>query len=409
MPDSLTRRHAFERRFRLMGKAAIGFAILVLLLLVGNLVMQGWKGFAQTRILVPITFDPAVIPDATDPKILAGADYHKLVREGMRKLFPDIQERPKLLQLYGLTSIGAGRQLQAMVLRDPLLRGKNQEIWLPADDLVDGFRKGYGPGTLSETQQLWLKGLEASNRLKLSFNASFFTSADSREPELAGVAAALMGSILTVFTCLALALPVGVATAVYLEEFAPKNRWIGLIEININNLAAVPSIIFGLLGLAVYLAVFGMPRSSALVGGLTLALMILPTLVVTTRASIQSVPSALRDAARGLGASPMQVVMHHVLPLATPGIMTGAILGVCRALGETAPLLMIGMVAFVANVPGGILDPATAMPVQVYLWADSPERAFSEKTAAAILVLLALLALLNAVAVWIRKKFERKW
>ena len=262
---------------------------------------------------------------------------------------------------------------------------------------------------LNDRQIGWLDTLAAEGRVEQQFNTAFFTAGDSREPELAGIAGAVVGSFYTLLVTLALAFPIGVASAVYLEEFAPKNRWTDLVEVNVNNLAAVPSIIFGLLGLAVFINVFGLPRSSPLTGGLVLALMTLPTLIIAARATLKSVPPSIRDAARAMGASRVQTVTHHVLPLAMPGMLTGTIIGMAQALGETAPLLMIGMVAFIADVPGGPLDPATVLPVQIYLWADSPERAFVERTAAAILVLLVFLIVMNALAVVLRKRFERRW
>jgi phosphate transport system permease protein len=248
-----------------------------------------------------------------------------------------------------------------------------------------------------------------AGRLKTSFNSVFFQAGDSREPELAGIRGATMGSMYTLLVTLLLSFPIGVAAAVYLEEFAPKNRWTDLIEVNINNLAAIPSIVFGLLGLAVFLNFMGLPRSSSMVGGLVLTLMTLPTIIIASRASLKSVPPSIREAALGVGASKMQTISHHILPLAMPGMLTGAIIGMARALGETAPLLMIGMVAFIVDVPQGFSDPATVLPVQIYLWADSPERAFVERTSAAIMILLFLLLAMNATAVFLRNKFERRW
>jgi phosphate transport system permease protein len=262
---------------------------------------------------------------------------------------------------------------------------------------------------LSDRQLDWLEALAARGRLRTNFNADFFERGDSREPELAGIRGALVGSALTLVVTLLIAFPLGVSAAVYLEEFAPRSRLTRLIEVNINNLAAVPSIVFGLLGLAVFLNFFDLPRSAPLVGGLTLALMTLPTIIIAGRSAIAAVPPSIRDGARGVGASPLQVVGHHVLPLAMPGILTGTIIGMARALGETAPLLMIGMVAFIVDVPGGIRDAATALPVQIFLWADSPERGFVEKTSGAILVLLAFLIAMNALAIGLRQRFERRW
>jgi phosphate transport system permease protein len=262
---------------------------------------------------------------------------------------------------------------------------------------------------MTDNKEVWLQELMRSGDVETRFNFSFFTQGDSREPELAGIRGAAMGSFYTLVITILLAFPLGVAAAVYLEEFAPRNRWTDLIEVNINNLAAVPSIIFGLLGLAVFINFFHVPRSVPLVGGLVLTLMTLPTIIISSRAAIKSVPPSIREAAIGVGASPMQVVLHHVLPLAMPGMLTGAIIGMARALGETAPLLMIGMVAFIVDVPNGFTDPATALPVQIFLWADSPERAFVEKTSAAIMVLLAFLVVMNTFAVVLRKRLERKW
>ncbi len=255
----------------------------------------------------------------------------------------------------------------------------------------------------------WLKTLQEKGLLRTAFNRTFFMQGDSRSPEQAGFLGAMIGSALTLIVCLLVAFPLGVMTAVYLEEFARKSVFVDLIEVNINNLAAVPSIVFGLLGLAVYINVMGLPRSAPLVGGMTLALMILPVIIIATRAGLSSVPDSIRDAARALGASPLQVVWHHALPLAMPGIMTGTILGMARAIGETAPLLMIGMVAFVADLPTGFTSSATVMPVQIYLWASSPDAGFVEKTAAGILVLLVLLLAMNALAIYLRKKFEVRW
>jgi phosphate transport system permease protein len=262
---------------------------------------------------------------------------------------------------------------------------------------------------MTDNKETWLQSLIESGEVETRFNTKFFSKGDSREPELAGIYGAAMGSFYTLLITIILAFPLGVAAAVYLEEFALRNRWTNFIEVNINNLAAVPSIIFGLLGLAVFINFFDVPRSVPLVGGLVLTLMTLPTIIISSRAAIKSVPPSIREAAIGVGASPMQVVLHHVLPLAMPGMLTGAIIGMARALGETAPLLMIGMVAFIVDVPTGFNDPATALPVQIFLWADSPERAFVEKTSAAIMVLLAFLVIMNTVAVVLRKRLERRW
>jgi phosphate transport system permease protein len=262
---------------------------------------------------------------------------------------------------------------------------------------------------ISDAQIGWVQELKAEGRLERRFNSALFTNGDSSEPELAGIKGALAGSFFMLLVTVVLAFPVGVAAAVYLEEFAPRNRWTDLIEVNINNLAAVPSIVFGLLGLAVFINWLGLPRSASLVGGLVLSLITLPVIIIASRAAITSIPQSIRDGALALGASKMQVVFHHILPLSLPGMLTGTIIGMSRALGESAPLLMIGMVAFIVDIPQGLFDPATALPVQVFLWADSPERAFEERTSAAILVLLGFLLLMNLAAVIMRKRMERKW
>jgi phosphate transport system permease protein len=287
-------------------------------------------------------------------------------------------------------------------------------MWLLADDDIDmHFKYAIGTdkqvGAISETQKKIVDQFDFEGKIETRFNWIFFENSDSREPELAGIRGALVGSLLTLIVTLLLSFPIGVATAIYLEEFAPKNKITDFIEVNINNLAAVPSVIFGLLGLAIFINFFGVPRSVPLVGGLVLALMTLPTIIISSRAAIKSVPPSIREAAYGMGASKMQTVMHHVLPLAMPGMLTGTIIGMAQALGETAPLLMIGMVAFIVDVPGSITDPSTVLPVQIFLWADSPERAFVERTSAAIMVLLAFLILMNSFAVWLRKRLERRW
>jgi phosphate transport system permease protein len=271
------------------------------------------------------------------------------------------------------------------------------------------YRTPEGRRQVNDQAATFIEKLKASGVVRKQFNWRFFTSGDSREPELAGIRGALVGTFLTLLVTLALAVPVGVLAAIYLEEFAPKNRWTHIVEVNINNLAAVPSIVFGLLGLAVFLNFFGLPRSAPLVGGLVLALLVMPTIIIAARAAIKSVPPSIREAAIGLGASKQQAVFHHVLPLAMPGIMTGTIIGMAHALGETAPLLMIGMIAFIVDVPKGLTDAATVLPVQIFLWSDLPEAAFQQRTAAAIVVLLAFLLLMNGLAIWLRNKFERRW
>jgi phosphate transport system permease protein len=327
-----------------------------------------------------------------------------------------VSSRAELRGLFSLLSPGAGIELRDRVLADPELIDTTLPVWLLADDDIDMVVKGYIDRSLDEDnrrigddQLRWLEALENDGRVDLQFNRHFFLSGDSRDPELAGIRSATVGSFFMLLVTLALSFPLGVATAIYLEEFAPRNRWTDLIEVNINNLAAVPSIVFGLLGLALFINLFGLPRSAPLVGGLVLSLMTLPIIIIASRAALTSVPPSIREAAPGIGASRMQMVLHHVLPLAMPGMLTGTIIGMARALGESAPLLMIGMVAFIVDVPQSPLDPSTALPVQVYLWADSPERAFVERTSAAILVLLVFLLLMNATAILLRKRFERRY
>ena len=408
----LHRRYRRERLFRLSGIGAMVLSLTFLGLLFGSIIANGWSAFQQTRILLDIHFDEQLF----EVDNLDRVNYGALVKASMYSMFPEVKTRTDKRKLTRLVSSGAAFILQDTIRNDPALIGTSQKIWLPADDEVDMFLKGYisrdvpeGSRRLNDKQINWIDALVRDGRLKKQFNTTFFTAGDSREPELAGIRGATMGSIFTLLVTLSLSFPIGVATAVYLEEFAPRNRWTDIIEVNINNLAAVPSIVFGLLGLAVFLNFFGMPRSSSLLGGLVLTLMTLPTIIIASRASLKAVPPSIREAALGIGASKMQTISHHVLPLAMPGMMTGTIIGMAQALGETAPLLMIGMVAFIVDVPGGFTDPATVLPVQVYLWADSPERAFVGKTSAAIMVLLAFLILMNGVAVFLRKKFERRW
>ena len=414
----IARRYRHERVFRALGLTALmiglGFLAFFFYTVFGN----GYTAFQQTRIELEVTFDAAVIdPDGTrEPETLLAADYQRIAREALSAEFPDVAGRADLRALYALLSPGAGLELQQLVAADPGLVGQMRTLWLLADDDVDVLVKGHTPRDVAEAdrrlddRQLgWLTSLESEGRVDLQFNRHFFTRGDSRDPELAGIWGATVGSFFMLLVTLALAFPLGVATAIYLEEFAPRNRWTDLIEVNINNLAAVPSIVFGLLGLALFINLFGLPRSAPLVGGLVLSLMTLPVIIIASRAALTAVPPSIREAALGLGASKMQMVLHHVLPLAMPGMLTGTIIGMARALGESAPLLMIGMVAFIVDVPDSPLSPATALPVQVYLWADSPERAFVERTSAAIIVLLLFLLVMNAAAILLRKRFEQRY
>ncbi|MCG7900273.1 MAG: phosphate ABC transporter permease PstA, partial [Candidatus Thiodiazotropha weberae] len=374
--------------------------------------------FQQTYVKLDVFYDPEMIAPIgeTDPELLSRANYGGLIKASMRQMFPDVTNRREKKVLYGLISSGATYEIRDAVMNNPELIGTKQEVWVVADDDFDMLIKGHidlrlpeSDRRIKDNQLAWIHDLQEQDRVEKRFNTTFFTAGDSREPELSGIKGAAYGSFFTLLICLTLAFPVGVAAAVYLEEFAPKNRWTDIIEVNINNLAAVPSIVFGLLGLAVFINFFGLPRSVPLVGGLVLALMTLPTIIIASRAALKSVPPSIREAALGVGASPMQTITHHVVPLALPGMLTGTIIGMAQALGETAPLLMIGMVAFIVDVPGSVMDPSAVLPVQIYLWADSPERAFVERTSAAIMILLAFLISMNLLAVWLRKKFERRW
>jgi phosphate transport system permease protein len=412
---SLRRRYRSERRFRLFGMAAVCAAMAFLLFFFVTIISNGASAFTQTHMRLDFKA-PAEFPEAWGVPELEGLSFRGFVRDSLRAQFPSVSERASLKDLNRLISPGAAYVLRDKLMANPeLLRG-GLSIWLPADDEVDMLLKGHLDRNVAEdkrrltNQQLrWLDQLVADGRLERRFNRLLLTSGDSRDPELAGVWGAAAGSFFMLAITLALSFPLGVATAIYLEEFAPRNRWTDLVEVNINNLAAVPSIVFGLLGLALFINLAGLPRSAPLVGGLVLTLMTLPVIIITSRAALTAVPPSIREAALGVGASKMQMVAHHVLPLAIPGMLTGTILGMARALGESAPLLMIGMVAFIVDIPQGPLDPASALPVQIYLWADSPERAFAERTSAAIIVLLGFLLLMNAAAILLRKRFERRW
>jgi phosphate transport system permease protein len=414
----LARRYRAERRFRAYGLAAVALGISFVVFLFGTVLSQGLSVLRQGYVQLDIIYDPEVIDPAGTrlPDDLAVADYQALVRAALRERFPDVEGRPALRELYGLVSSAASVELQKRVTADPGLIGQRQRVTLLADDTVDMLLKGKVSRSapederrLSDAQVAWVDALRADGALQLRFNRAFFTNGDSRDPEQAGVRGAVVGSFLTLLITLLLSFPIGVGAAVYLEEFAPRNRITDIIEVNINNLAAVPSIVFGLLGLAMFISFFGMPRSAPLVGGLVLTLLTLPTVIIASRAALKAVPPSIREAALGMGASRWQTVVHHVLPLAMPGVLTGAIIGMARALGESAPLLMIGMVAFIVEVPAGALDPSTVLPVQVFLWSDLPERGFVERTSGAIIVLLLFLIVMNATAVVLRNKFEKRW
>jgi len=414
---SLQKRYARERRFQWYGRIAVLIGFVFLFILLSDVFIKGTPAFRQQYINVPINFDPELLgisPKAT-PDEIANADYAAVIKSSLRTMFPEATSPQEKKQLYRLISLAGEYALRDMVIDDPKLLGTTSEIWLLAHSEAGSYLKGQVAADSPESERrvkdiqiAWLDTLREGGRTEERFNSTFFLAGDSREPEMAGIKAALYGSFYTMLVTFCLAFPIGVMAAIYLEEFAPRNRMTDLIEININNLAAVPSIVFGLLGLAVFINFFGLPRSAPLVGGLVLSLMTLPTIVITSRAAIQAVSPSIREAALGVGASKIQTVFHHVLPVAMPGVLTGSIIGMAHALGETAPLLMIGMVAFIMDAPSGIADPSTVLPVQIYLWADSPERGFTEKTSAAIMVLLGFLILMNGLAIYLRRRFELK-
>jgi phosphate transport system permease protein len=415
----LRKRYAAERRFRLYGIVAVVAAIAMLAVLLGSIVSNGYTAFWQTHMRLDVTLSQQALgleSSTPDQAALDNANFRTPVFNAIDGLFPEVTGTQETRQLHRMVSGAAANTLKEMVRDNPDLVGQTVEVWVKTDDKIDMLHKGYVDRSLPPERRLldqefigWYDQLAAQGRVEAFFNTTFFTGSDSREPEQAGILASTVGSVLTLTVTLLLSFPIAVLAAVYLEEFAPKNKATDLIEVNINNLAAVPSIVFGLLGLAVVINFFGFPRSSPLVGGVVLSLMTLPTIIISARSALRAVPPSIREAALGVGASRIQTVLHHVLPLSLPGILTGTIIGMAQALGETAPLLMVGMMAFVVSVPSGFTDASSVLPVQVYLWSTSPERAFIEKTSAAIMVLLAFLIAMNATAVLLRKQFERRW
>ncbi len=415
----LARRYAAERRFRIYGIAAIIFSLAFLIVLFASIISRGYTSFVQSSFRVSVFLDPKVI-DPTgrrDPDVLLMADYTELAVDALAKaLAIDAHDQRNARAVAMLLSYGVDVQIRKVVLAAPDQIGNTIDLWLLASDNVDALIKGSFDRAiaeplrkLSDRQLAWIDRAYASGTLRLRFNTGFFIYGASSQPETAGIGVALVGSSFMMLTVVLLALPLGVAAAAYLQEFAPKNRLTDIIEVNINNLAAVPSIVFGILGLAIFINLAGLPRSASIVGGLVLTLMTLPTIIIATRAAIGAVPPSIREAAIGVGASEMQTLMHHVLPLAFPGILTGTIIGLAKALGETAPLLMIGMVAFVVEYPKTPLDPATALPVQIYMWATAAQRGFVERTSGATLMLLLFLACMNLIAVILRSRLERRW
>ncbi len=417
----IRRRYAAERRFRIYGAAAICIGLFFLAVLLWSVVSKGYTAFLQTTITLPIEFSEQIVDPkgtrTTDPKVLLTANYPLLVRDSLVKVLGiDPANRALVKRATDMVSPSARSQIRDLVVSNPSIVGKTVNVTLLAEGNIDSANKGQIDLSVDEArrkvndQQIaWMNQLAESGTLRKDFNTGIFTYGASSRPEASGVGVAALGSLYMMLIVLVLALPIGVAASIYLEEFAPKNRLTDLIEVNINNLAAVPSIVYGLLGLAVFINFAGMPRSAAVVGGLVLTLMTLPTIIIATRAALKAVPPSIRSAALGLGASKMQTIFHHVLPLAAPGILTGTIIGLAHALGETAPLLLIGMVAFVVDYPGSPMEPSTALPVQIYMWANEAERAFVERTSGAIIILLLFLIVMNIGAILLRRRFERRW
>jgi phosphate transport system permease protein len=404
-------RYAADRRLQIYGMVAIAFALGFLALLIATLSFSGYRAFTQSMATIEIDLGAADIDRAN----LMDANWRNIFRKAA---LADVGEmsRSEERDYFAIFTSSAPFLIRDRVIADPSLLDRRAAFTVPLSDPIDQLVKGLVNTDLPENQRRvndkqveFFNQLKAKGSITQPFNWGLFFNSDSRFPELAGLAGAISGSFWLLLVCFLISFPVGIAAAIYLEEFAPKNRFTDLIEININNLAAVPSVVFGLLGLAVFLGWFGLPRSAPLVGGMVLALMTLPTIIIVTRAALTSVPSSIREAALGIGASKHEMIFHHILPLSMPSILTGTIIGLAQALGETAPLLLIGMNAFITSLPAGVLEASTALPTQIYIWADSPERGFVARTSAAILVLLAFLVIMNGIAIFLRQRFERRW
>ena len=410
--SGLGKRNRKQYMLQALGISAIGFAFLVLAILVGSLVLTGYKAFTQTHLTISVFVDPAEVPVDGLPR----GGFDDVLETSLVTLFPTVTERADLKLLSGIFSNGAQFTLRDMVVADPSLIGQTIDITVPVSDPFDQLAKGLidrstanDERRVNDTEIGWFDDLSDLGAISTPVNWGLLINADSRFPELAGLRGALVGSFWALLVCFSIAFPLGIGAAIYLEEFAPKNKISDLIEVNINNLAAVPSVVYGLLALVVFIGWFGFGRSTPFVGGLTLALMTMPTIIIATRVALKAVPPSIREAALGVGASQQQVVFDHVLPLALPGILTGTIIGLARALGETAPLLLIGMNAFITSSASSPFDSATALPTQIFIWADSPERGFVSRTSAAILVLLAFLITMNGIAIYLRNRMRSKY
>jgi len=397
---NLKKRHSQEKRFKALAILAIIFALAFLVILFTMIITKSSGAFLRTQMALEV--------DLTNAENVDKINSRRVLKKALKSKFKT-EGYSQINELYQILSKLSRSELNDYLDSEPELVGKKSLLWFSTSSIVDMYIKHGNDSNLSERQRDWIDDLVKNERIRKVINWKFFQLADSREPEVAGIGAGLKGSILVMLVFLLFAFPIGVMCAFYLEEFSKKNKMTDIIEISINNLAAIPSIIYGLLGLTLYLQIMHLPRSSSIVGGMTLFMLVLPVIIIATRNTIRSIPNSIRDGASALGASKMQIVLHHLLPLSIPGIMTGTILSISRALGETAPLLMIGMVAFIADIPQNFSDPTTVLPVQIYLWSDSPEVGFIEKTSAAILVLLGFLVMFNLIAIILRKKFERKW
>ncbi|MEJ6770107.1 MAG: phosphate ABC transporter permease PstA [Paracoccaceae bacterium] len=414
---SMAKRKKSERNFQLLGRGAIAVSLAFLVVLFSSIFSKGLPGFFQYYVEIEVDIDREKL-DPTgifSQQSLYDGDARGVIRSALYAAV-GAEGRSNKRAAGKLISPGAEQRLRKMVYNDPSLMDTTQTLRFAMDDDVDSFLRGFinretpeKDRRINDRMVEYIDRLQADGKIIYAFSDYLIFGSASRNPEMAGIYGAFIGSILTLSVCLVLAFPIGVATAIYLEEIAPKNRITEIVEININNLAAVPSVVFGILGLAVFIGIFGMPRSIPLIGGVVLALMTLPTIIISSRAAIRAVPPSVREAALGVGASQIQTIFHHVIPLAMPGMLTGTIIGMAQALGETAPLLMIGMVAFIVDVPGSVTDPGTVLPVQIFMWADFAERMFVQKTSAAIIVLLAFLITMNAAAIVVRKKLERRW